>query len=146
MIFVCLSHSVFLTTSFLKQFYHNVFLITSFTLRLPQNDLLTIFFFLTTSSHNVFLKTPVLPRLFHNVFLTAYLPSTIPSIRLRYRESYLIMCPKNDSFFIRTVSNNDLLVPTNCNTSSIVTSCPAYSQLSALSKLQRPLGTAAIFC
>ena len=47
--------------------------------------------------------------------------STMPSIRSRCRESWLMMCPKNDSFLIRTVSSNDLLVPANCNTSSFFT-------------------------
>ena len=35
-----------------------------------------------------------------------HFPSTMPSIRSRCRESCLMMCPKNDSFLIRTMSNN----------------------------------------
>ena len=39
-----------------------------------------------------------------------HLPSTMLSIRSRCRESCLMMCPKNDSFLIRTLSSNDLLI------------------------------------
>ena len=40
------------------------------------------------------------------------LPFTMPSIRLRRKESCFMMCLKNDIFLIRTVSDNDLQIVT----------------------------------
>ena len=61
------------------------------------------------------------------------LPSTMPSIRSRCSELCLIMCPKNDSFLVRTVSSNVLLIPANRKTSSFVSSVfLAFASVSTL--------------